>query len=165
MTEEAGRSAGKATIVMFSGELDKALAAFNIANTSAAMGMDVTMFFTFWGLNVVKKNEGKLKSSGWMEKLLNVMNRGGSKRLPMSKFHMFGVGTAMMKALMRKRRMPSLEASIAMAHRLGVRMVACNTTLGLMNLDEDSLIPEVEGVCGAATYVNEAKQSEISLFI
>jgi len=164
MAEER-KSAGKATIVVFSGELDKALAAFNIATTSAAMGMDVTMFFTFWGLNVIKRNEGKLQSSGWMEKLLNLMNRGGSKRLPMSKFHMFGLGTAMMKALMRKRRMPSLEEMIATAHKLGVRMLACNTSLGLMNLTKDALIPEVESVVGAATYVNEAKHSEISLFI
>jgi peroxiredoxin family protein len=158
-------SAGKATIVVFSGELDKALAAFNIATTSAAMGMDVTMFFTFWGLNVIKRNQGALKSSGWMEKLLNLMNRGGSNRLPMSKFHMLGIGTAMMKSLMRKRRMPSLEEMIATAHQLGVKMMACNTSLGLMALTEDALIPEVDSVVGAATYVNEAKKSELSLFI
>jgi hypothetical protein len=69
----------KVTIVVFSGELDKALASFNIATTAASMGMDVTMFFTFWGLNVIKKNQGRLKSKGWMRKMLNWMNRGGSQ--------------------------------------------------------------------------------------
>ena len=164
MTEpERGRD--KATIVVFSGELDKALAAFNIATTAAAMGMDVTMFFTFWGLNIIKRNEGPLKSTGWMEKMLNLMNRGGSKRLPLSKFHMLGLGTWMMKHLMAKNRMPSLEQMIETAHKLGVRMIACNTTLGLMNITEEVLIPEVEGVAGAATFVGEAQESKISLFI
>lgn len=163
MTETG--QADKVTIVVFSGELDKALAAFNIATTAAAMGMPVTMFFTFWGLNVVKKNEGRLESSGWMEKLFNWMNRGGEKRLPLSKFHMFGLGTWMLKKLMRKNRMLSLEQAIATADRLGVKMVACTTTLGLMNINEDALIPQVESVCGAATYVGEARESKISLFI
>ncbi len=70
----------KATIVVFSGELDKAFAAFIIANTAATMGMEVTMFFTFWGLNIIKKNRGPIYSEGWMRKMLNKMNRGGSKR-------------------------------------------------------------------------------------
>lgn len=165
MTESTEPKKEKVTLVVFSGELDKALAAFNIATTSAAMGMDVTMFFTFWGMNIIKKNEGPLESSGWMEKLFNMMNRGGSKRLPLSKFHMLGVGTWMMKKLMQKRRMPSLEQMIQTAHSLGVKMYACNTTLGLMNITEDTLIPEVEKVCGAATYVGEAGESKISLFI
>lgn len=155
----------QATIVVFSGELDRALAAFTIATTAAAMGMKVTMFFTFWGLNIIKKNEGPVKSSGWMEKMLNWMNRGGSKRLALSKFHMGGLGTWMMKKLMRKRHMPDLDAMIQTAHKLGVRMIACNTTLGLMNVTEDVLIPEVESVAGAATFVGEARESQISLFI
>jgi len=165
MAESVKPAKEKVALVVFSGELDKALAAFNIATTAAAMGMDVTMFFTFWGLNIIKKNEGQLQSSGWMEKMLNWMSRGGSKRLPMSKFHMFGLGTAMMKALMRKRRMPSLEEMIQTAHKLGVHMIACNTSLGLMNLTEEALIPEVEGVAGAATFVGVAQESKISLFI
>jgi len=162
-TEQARKD--KATIVVFSGELDKALAAFNIATTAAAMGMDVTMFFTFWGLNIIKKNEGPLRSSGLMEKMLNWMNRGGSKRLPLSKFHMFGLGTWMIKKLMKKRHMPSLEQMIQTAHSLGVKMIACNTTLGLMDITDDALVPETTSVAGAATFVGEAKESKISLFI
>jgi len=162
-TQEAKRD--KATIVVFSGELDKALAAFNIATTAAAMDMEVTMFFTFWGLNIVKKNEGPLGGSGWMEKMLNWMNRGGSKRLPLSKFHMFGLGTWMMKKLMRKHRMPSLDEMIKTARQLGVRFLACSTTCGMMGVTEDALIPEVESIAGAATYIGEARESKINLFI
>src|SRR4030042_6681163 len=91
----------KVTLIVFSGDLDKALTAFNIALGAASMGMEVTIFFTFWGLNVIKKNQGPLKSRGVMRKMLNFMNRGGSKRLPLSKFHMFGLGKWMMGKLMR----------------------------------------------------------------
>jgi peroxiredoxin family protein len=87
----------KFTLVLFSGDLDKALAAFILATTAASMGMEVTMFFTFWGLNVIKKNTGDIKSKGWMRKMLNIMNRGGSQRLTLSKFNMMGMGTWMMK--------------------------------------------------------------------
>jgi peroxiredoxin family protein len=155
----------KVTIVVFSGELDKALASFNIATTAASMGMDVTMFFTFWGLNVIKKNQGRLKSKGLMRKMLNWMNRGGSQRLPLSKFHMFGLGTWMMKKLMGEERMPSLEDSIAMAKRLGVKFVACTTSIGTMGLGEDAFIPEVDSFAGAATFLGEARKGTVNLFI
>ena len=155
----------KVTIVVFSGELDKALASFIIATTAASMGMDVTMFFTFWGLNVIKKNRGRLESKGLMRKMLNWMNRGGSQRLPLSKFHMFGLGTWMMKKLMGEVRLPSLEDSIAIAKRLGVKFVACTTTLGLMDLGEDAFIPEVDSFAGAATFLGEARKGTVNLFI
>jgi peroxiredoxin family protein len=153
------------TIVVFSGELDKALASFNIATTAAAMGIDVTMFFTFWGLNVIKKNEGLLGGRGVMRKLLNWMNRGGSKRLRISKFNMGGLGTRMIKRLMREDRMPSIEELIALADRLGVKLVACTTSMGMMGLGEDSFIPEVDSFAGAATYLGEARTGAVNLFI
>jgi len=78
----------KLTIVMFSGNLDQALAGFIIATTAASMGMAVSIFFTFWGLNIIKKNEGGIKSQGLMRKMLNFMNRGGSRRLKLSRFNM-----------------------------------------------------------------------------
>ena len=105
--------------MLFSGDLDKALAAFIMATTAASMGMEVTMFFTFWGLNVIKKNEGSIKSQGFMRKMLNILNRGGSKRLKLSKFNMFGLGTWMMKKLMKESNMPSVDEFIAMAQELG----------------------------------------------
>ena len=153
------------TIVVFSGELDKALASFNIATTAAAMGMDVTMFFTFWGLNVIKKNEGPLRSKGLMRKMLNWMNRGGSKRLKLSRFNMLGLGTRMIKKLMREDRMPSIDELIAQAHRLGVKLVACTTSMGMMDLGEDAFIPQVDSFAGAATFLGQARKGTVNLFI
>ncbi len=155
----------KMTIVLFSGDLDKALAAFILATTGASMGMDVTMFFTFWGLNVLKKNEGSIKSPGLMRKMLNFMNRGGSKRLKLSKFHMFGLGTGMMKKLMKESNVPSIDEFIQMARDMGVKMIPCTTSCGVMGVGEEAFRDEVGSLAGAAFYLNEARQSKVSLFI
>jgi len=155
----------KLTIVAFSGDLDRALSAFILATTGASMGMDVTMLFTFWGLNIIKKNEGGIKSKGLMRKMLNFMNRGGPKRLKLSKFHMFGLGTWMMKKLMKESNVPSIEEFITMAQQMGVKMVPCSTTCGVMGLEQDSFRSEVESLAGAAYFLNEARQSKVTLFI
>jgi peroxiredoxin family protein len=155
----------KMSIVVFSGDLDKALAAFILATTGASMGWEVNMFFTFWGLNVIKKNEGGIKSKGLMRKMLNFMNRGGSKRLKLSKFHMFGMGTWMMKQLMKDVNMPSIDEFIAMAHDMGVKLIPCSTSCGVMGLSDDAFRPEVESQAGAAYFLNEARNSKVTLFI
>jgi len=155
----------KLTIVVFSGELDRALAAFIVATTGASMGMDTTMFFTFWGLNIIKKNEGGIRSKGLMRKMLNFMNRGGSKRLKLSRFHMLGLGTWMMKRLMKESNVPSIEEFITMAQQMGVKLVPCSTTCGVMGLEQDSFRSEVESLAGAAFFLNEARQSGVTLFI
>ncbi len=155
----------KMTIIVYSGEMDKALAAFNLAIGGATSGMEVTMFFTFWGLNIIKKNEGSIKSKGIMRKMLNFMNRGGSKRLPLSKFHMLGIGKWMMKKLVKDINFPQLPELIALAKELGVKFVACTTTIGLMGISKDAFIPEVDSFAGVATYLAYAKESKINLFI
>ncbi|MCX6008033.1 MAG: DsrE/DsrF/DrsH-like family protein [Chloroflexi bacterium] len=155
----------KMTLVLFSGEMDKAIAAFNIAIGGAAAGMDVTIFFTFWGLNVIKRNEGSIKSKGIMRKMLNFMNRGGAKRLPLSKFHMMGMGKSMMQGLMKDIKSPQVDELMRIATDLGVKFIACTTTMGMMGIGQDAFIPEVESFAGVATYVAEAAESKISLFI
>ena len=155
----------KLTIVVFSGDLDKALAAFILATTGASMGMEVSMFFTFWGLNILKKNEGGIKSKGLMRKMLNFMNRGGSKRLKLSKFNMFGLGTWMMKKLMKEMNYPSIDDFITMAHQMGVKLIACTTTCGIMGIPEDAFRSEVESLAGAAYFLGEARKSKATLFI
>lgn len=162
---EPGGNKDKLTMVVFSGELDRALAAFILATTAATMGMDVTMFFTFWGLNVIKRNEGPIKSKGLVRKMLNFMNRGGSRKLKLSKFHMFGLGTAMIKSLMKDIRHPSLDDMITMATDLGVKLIACTTSCGLMGIPEDSFRSEVENLAGAAYFLGEASNSKVTLFI
>ncbi len=155
----------KFTIVVFSGELDKALAAFILATTGASLGMEVSMFFTFWGLNIIKKNEGSIGSKGFKRKMFSLINRGGSRRLKLSKFHMLGLGTWMMKKIMKESNYPSIDEFIAMAHQMGVRMFPCSTTCGMYGLTEDAFRSEVEPIAGAAYFLNEARQAKVSLFI
>jgi peroxiredoxin family protein len=153
------------TLVVFSGELDKALAAFNIAIGAASAGLEVSMFFTFWGLNIIKRNEGGIKSKGMMRRMLNFMNRGGSKRIHLSKFHMLGMGTWMMKRLMKDVNFPPLDELIAMAKEMGVKFIACTTSMGIMGISKEAFIPEVDSFAGVATYLAEASEGRVNLFI
>ena len=163
--EATTRQKDKMTLVIFSGELDRALAAFIIATTGASMGWDVTMFFTFWGLNILKKNEGPAGGKGFFRKMMNRMNRGGPKRLKLSKFHMFGLGTGMMKQFMKENKMPTLDEFIVMARDLGVKMMPCSTSCGIMGIS-DALFREGTGdQAGAAFFLNEARDSKVTLFI
>jgi len=157
--------AEKMTLIVFSGDMDKALAAFNLAIGATSIGMEVSMFFTFWGLNVIKKNEGPIKSKGIMRKMLNFMNRGGAKRLGLSKFHMFGMGKWMMGKLMKDVRFPSAQELMIMAHQSGVKFIACTTSMGMMGLGKEAFIPEVNSYAGVATYLADAKDGRINLFI
>ena len=157
----------KLTIAVLSGDLEKALAAFMLAVTGASMGMQVSMFFTFWGLNIVKKNEGSIKSKGLMRKMLNLINRGGSQRLKLSRFNMFGLGTWMMKRLMKDSNMPSINDYITMASEMGVEIIACTTTCGVMGLpaEKEAFRSEVTSMAGAAYFLGEARKSSVTLFI
>jgi peroxiredoxin family protein len=129
------------------------------------MGMEVSMFFTFWGLNVIKKNEGAISSRGIMRKMLNRMNRGGAKRLPLSKFHMLGLGKWMMGKLMRDVRFPPLEELMGVAKGSGVKFIACTTSMGIMGISKDAFIPEVDSFAGVASYLADAKEAKVNLFI
>lgn len=153
------------TLVVFSDDLDRALAAFNLANTGASMGMDVTMFFTFWGLGVIKKERVARGGKSFMQWAMGLMKRGGAKRLKMSQMNMLGFGTGTMKSMMKTYRMPSLEEMIALAREQGVRFVACTTSMALMGLVKDDFIDEVDEVAGAATYLGIASGGTVNLFI
>jgi peroxiredoxin family protein len=157
--------AERMTLIVFSGDMDKTIAAFNLAIGAASIGMEVSMFFTFWGLNVLKKNEGAMKSKGIMRKMLNFMNRGGAKRLGLSKFHMFGMGKWMMGKLMKNVKSPSVQELMTMAHQSGVKFIACTTTIGMMGLGKDAFVPEVDSYAGVASYLADAKDGRINLFI
>ncbi len=155
------------TIAVLSGDLERALAAFMLATTGASMGMKVSMFFTFWGLNIIKKSEGSIKSPGLMRKMLNSMNRGGSKRLKLSRFNMLGLGTWMMKGLMKDTNMPSIDEFLAMAKDMGVELIACTTTCGVMGIpaEKDTFRSEVDTLSGAAYFLGLARKSKVTLFI
>jgi peroxiredoxin family protein len=156
----------KFTIVMFSGDLDKAMAGFILATTAASMGMEVSIYFTFWGLNIIQKNEGSIESKGLMRKMLGLLNRGGSKRLKLSKLHMFGLGTWMMKKMMKEMNYPSIDEFIKMAIDMGVKLIPCSTTCGIFGLpDEGAFRSEVSSLAGAAYFLGEARKSKVALFI
>lgn len=155
----------KFTLVLFSGDLDKALAAFIMATTAASMGMEVTMFFTFWGLNVIKRNQGSIKSQGFKKRMLNILNRGGSQRLKLSKFNMLGIGTWMMKQLMKESKYPSIDDFITMAQEMGIKMIPCSTSCGILGLPDDAFREGIMSQAGAAYFLGQARESKVTLFI
>lgn len=163
MSDEALKK--KVTIVVFSGELDRVMAAFIIATGAASMGFEVVMFFTFWGLNVLKKNGGPVPAKGFLRKMMARMNRGGSKRLPLSRMDMYGAGRRIMKRFMRESGVPTVDDLMGMAKSMGVKMIACTTTMGVMGVPEEILRQEVDTVAGVATYLGNASEGNVNLFI
>ena len=155
----------KVTIVLLSGDMDRAMAAFIIATGAAAMGMQVTMFFTFWGLNAIRKTGVRNSPKDWLRRMFGILNKGGAERLPLSRFHFGGLGTRMMKQVMGKSRMPGVPELIETAKDLGVRFIACTTTLGLMGISKETLIDGVDELAGVSTYLVEAKEGTVNLFI
>ena len=154
----------KATFVVISGDMDKVFAAFIMATGTAAAGMDTTMFFTFWGLNAIKT--GKLgKADSLLGKMMGIMNRGGVNRLNPSKFSFGGIGRLLFKKMMADKNVVSIPELREMAIDLGVHLVACKMSMDVMEITKDDLIPEVEGIVGVASMVNEASKSKIQMFI
>jgi peroxiredoxin family protein len=155
----------RVTIVLLSGDMDRAMAAFIIATGAAAMGMRVTIFFTFWGLNAIRRKGASSAAKDWLRRMFGFLNKGGSETLPLSKFHFGGLGTSMMKRVMRDHRMPGVPELIETAQDLGVQFIACTTTMGLMGITKDTLIDGVDQLAGVTTYLAEAKQGSVNLFI
>lgn len=152
----------KASIVVFSGDMDKVFGAFIIANGAAAFDMKVTMFFTFWGLKALQK--GNLTGKSPMGRMLGLMNRGGADRIGPSRFNFGGIGRWMFKKMMNKRKVMPLPAMIKQAQELGVRLVACEMSMNVMEIRREDLIDGVE-LGGVATFIAEASESKFSLFI
>jgi peroxiredoxin family protein len=153
----------KCSIIVFSGDMDKVMAGFIIATTAAAMGMETTMFFTFWGLKSIQK--GTPTGEGWMGKMMSMMNRGGIDRIGPSRLNFGGMGRWMFKKMMAQKNVTSLPELRQMAIDLDVKLLACLMSMDVMEIDQDDLIDEVDDVVGAATFILEAQQSEIQLFI
>jgi peroxiredoxin family protein len=155
----------RVTIVLLSGDLDRAMAAFIIATGAAAMGMKVTMFFTFWGLNTIRRNGASSQAKDWLRRMFGFLNKGGAERLPLSRFHFGGLGTRMMQKVMKQNKMPGVPELMETAMDLGVRFIACTTTMGLMGITKDTLIDGIDEFAGVTTYLAEAKQGSVNLFI
>ena len=152
------------TLVMFSGDFDKAMAGFIIANGAAAMGSKVTMFFTFWGLNILRRDANIPVSKSLIERMFGWMMPRGARRLKLSQMHMGGMGTAMIKGIMKRKGVSSLPELIASAREAGVQMVACTMSMDLMGIKREELIDGVEEG-GVAMYLNSAESGNVNLFI
>ncbi len=153
------------SIIVFSGDLDKITASFIIANGAAASGMKVNMFFTFWGLKLLQQEGVRVRGLGWMRRLFGIMVKPGPSKRPISKLNMMGAGAKMMKQLMKKSKMPELKEMISMAHQMGVNLTACSTSMNVLGITEESLIPEVSRVAGVTSFLADAKESDFTLFI
>ena len=151
-------------MVVFSGDLDKALAAFIIANGGAAMGREVTMFFTFWGLNILRRSMAVSVEKNLVEKMFGWMMPRGTQHLTLSKMNMGGMGGWMIKNIMKKKNVSSLDELIRQAKEQGVRLVACNMSMDLMGIKKEELIDGVE-IGGVAAYLAAAEESNVNLFI
>ncbi len=153
------------TIVVFSGDFDRVQAAFNIAVGAASSGMPVTMFFTFWGLDVITKpNAGRIGRDP-LRTAFRWLKPGGARRLPLSRFNFLGLGPVLMRRLMGEFHMPTVDEMLALAKSLDVKLVACTITMGVMGLTNDDLLPIVDSYAGVATYLADAQAGAVNLFI
>ncbi|MBR6413949.1 MAG: FAD-dependent oxidoreductase [Oscillospiraceae bacterium] len=152
------------TIIVFDGDLDKVLASFVIANGALAMGRPVTMFFTFWGLTALRKAEKVAVDKSLMEKMFGVMLPRGAAKTKLSKMNMGGVGTAMMREIMKDKHIDSLEDMMKKAMENGVKIIACSMSMDVMGIRREELIDGVE-IGGVGTYLGDAEQSDVNLFI
>ena len=158
--------ANKLAMVVFSGDLDKALAAFIIATGAVAMGMEAVMFFTFWGTPVLRDGKKTVGGKDTMGKMFGGMLPKGAGQVKLSKMNMGGMGTAMMKSLMKKKTVASLEEMIALAEELEVKIYVCEMSMDLMGFKREEMI-DYKGLdfAGVATFLAEAADSKVQLFI
>jgi peroxiredoxin family protein len=156
--------AEKLVIFAWSGELDKVWPTLILATTGAAMGKETTVFFTFWGLFPLVKNEVRITGENWMQKMLSMMNRGGDLHLKLSKMNFVGAGPAMMHSLARKHNVAMPHELLEMAKELGVHMIPCQMTMDMLGLKREDLIDGLEEPAGATKALADA-QGAITLFI
>lgn len=153
-----------ATLVVFDGDLDKAIAAFIIATGAASMGKEVTMFFTFWGLNVLKK-KGKVKvKKNLIEKMFGIMLPSHPGKLKLSQMNMMGMGPVMIKHIMKTHNVDTLETLISNAINMGVKVVACSMSMDLMGIKKEEFIEGVE-IGGVASYLGASEDAGLNLFV
>jgi peroxiredoxin family protein len=154
----------KLAMVVFSGDMDKLVAAFSIAGGAAASNMDVTMFFTFWGLRALKKKNIRTGRS-FLGRLFGFFSGGDIDKSAPSKMKFFGIGSWMFKKMMKAKHIPSLGEMRQLAVEMGVRMYGCQMSMEVMEIPRESMIDEVAQCVGVAFFLEQAEQADISLFI
>jgi len=160
----AARLKDKKSFVVFSGEFDRVLASFILANAAASMGDEVSMFFTFWGLNALRRDDPPRREKNALDRAFSAMLPSGPEKLPLSTMNMLGGGPALIKKIMKDHHVPSLPELISSAQQTGVRLIACTMTMDLLGIAHDDLIDGVE-LGGAAMFFGEANESNGAFFI
>lgn len=156
----------RTTIVLFSGEYDKAMAAYIIANGAAAYDHEVTIFHTFWGLNALRKDEDVMVpvKKGFMEKMFGKMMPRGADKMGLSNMNFAGMGPKMIKDVMKKHNAVPLPQLIEMAQEQDIKLVACTMTMDLLGLQKEELLDSIE-YAGVAAYLADAQEGNVNLFI
>jgi peroxiredoxin family protein len=152
------------TMVLFSGDFDKTFAAFIIANGALAMGKEVTMFVTFWGLDAIKKPSFKTKGRGFLEKMVLWMRPKGPDKLATSKMNFAGIGPKLFRFMMGKKNVESLNSMIEMAMEFGLKIIGCQMSMDVMGLKKEDLLDGIE-VGGVAAFLNSSYKSNTTLFV
>ncbi|AMM92737.1 DsrE/DsrF/DrsH-like family protein [Peribacillus simplex] len=154
----------RTTIILFSGDYDKAMAAYIIANGAAAYDHEVTIFHTFWGLNALRKDEPLSLKKGFLEKMFAKMMPRGSDKMGLSNMNFAGMGPKMIKHVMKKHNAMSLPNLIELAQEQDVKLIACTMTMDLLGLQQEELMDGIE-YAGVAAYLAEAEDGNVNLFI
>ena len=154
----------RTTIVLFSGDYDKAMAAYIIANGAAAYDHEVTIFHTFWGINALRKQQRIEVKKGFLEKMFGKMMPRGAEQLGLSKMQMAGMGPKMIKHVMKKHNALSLTQLIEMAQEQDIKLVSCTMTMDLLGLQQEELLDGVQ-YAGVAAYLADAEDGTVNLFI
>jgi len=151
------------TIIVFSGDMDKVMAAFNIAIGAAALGKETNMFFTFWGLKAIQK--GNLTGNSFFGKMMGLLNRGGIERIGPSRFNFWGMGRWMFNQMMKMHKITPIAELRQTAIDLGVKLLPCQMSMEVMEIKKEDFINEVQPACGVATMLEMAYRSKATLFI
>ncbi len=157
--------AKKMAMICWSSDLDRVWPVLILASTAAASGLEVDVFFTFWGLRVLQKNEIRVTGKNWMQKAESLVDPGGTDHLKLGKIHFGGAGTKMIKMLANEYKVASPKELLEMAQDLGVRMHPCQMTMDLYGLSKDDFIDGVSIPIGAASFIDMAADADITLFI
>ncbi|MGB8646159.1 MAG: DsrE/DsrF/DrsH-like family protein [Anaerolineae bacterium] len=154
----------KLSMVVFSGDMDKVMAAFIIATGAAASGMDVTMFFTFWGLKAIER-DGAMTGQSLFGRMLGAMNRGGVEAIGPSRLNMGGMGRWMFKKMMKDKNVASVRELRDLAIELGVKMMPCQMSMDVMEINCGHMIPQTTEPVGVAKFIEESQESTTTMFI
>lgn len=162
---EGDDDAKRMAVVCWSSDLDRVWPVLILSTTAAASGLEVDIFFTFWGLRVLQRNDRRITGDNWMQKMESFMDRGGTEHLKLGKMHMGGMGTTMIKKLASDFKVASPSELLEMAMDIGVRMHPCQMTMDLYGLKREDFIDGVRPSLGAASFIDMAAKADITLFI